>query len=114
LIIGHHVNFSNAKGSGQTPSRTRQTNPISHHPQNSQNTNRNELRNLANHNQRRQEEHLQHEPIRLNTSNQHFAKESITFNHLDDCTKDGTLKSSTVNISKGELQKKEYCSLVIF
>ena len=106
MLKGHHGNFLNAEGSGQIPSRTRQANPISHHPQNSQHTNRNELRNLTNHNQRRQEEHLQHEPICLNTSNQHFAKESITFNHLDDRTKDGTLKSSAVNINKGELQKR--------
>ena len=106
MLKGHHGNFSNAKGSVQIPSRTRQANSISHHPLNSQHTNRNELRNLINHNQQTQEEHSQREPICLNTSNQHFAKESITFNHLDDCTKAGTLSSSKDNINKGELQKK--------
>ena len=106
MLKGHHGNFLNVKGSAQIPSRTRQANPISHHPLNSQHTNRNELRNLTNHNQRRQEEHLQSEAVCLNTSNQHYPKESITFNHLDDCTKDGTLTSSKKNINKGELQKK--------
>ena len=106
MLKGHHGNFLDAKGSTQISSRTRQANPISNNPLNSQHTNRNELRNLTNHNQRRQEEHLQSEDICLNTSKQHYPKESITFNHLDDCTKDGTLRSSKKNINKGGLQKK--------
>ena len=106
MLKGPHGNFLNTKGSAQMPSRTRHANPISHHPLNSQHTNRNELRNLTNHNQRRQEEHLQSEVICLNTSNQHYPKESITFNHLDDSTKDGTLTLSKKNMNKGELQQK--------
>ena len=106
MITGNHGNFSNAKGSVQIPSRTRQANPSSHHPLNSQYTNINQLRNQTNHNQQRQQEHPQREAICLNATNQHYAKESITINHLDDCTKDGTLRSSKENTNKGELQKK--------